>query len=183
MFRAIGTGRKETSSFTKPHKKKLTGWGSGDRGGREVDSLPRPIHRSDNCLFKNVFTSLWMCGGAPSCWNTFGSSWSNWGINHSTNMWHLSRRHRTSVLYFSGKSCNYFLRIGKNNFLSFSLQWRAFNFCVAITFLLTNVCNRLNHFNLFVPHCICTYACVLRITNQVLIKDARWQRDVLQVLL
>jgi hypothetical protein len=26
--------------------------------------FPRPIHRSGNCLFKNVITSLWMCGGA-----------------------------------------------------------------------------------------------------------------------
>jgi hypothetical protein len=50
---------------------------------------PRPIHRSGNCPFKNVVTSVWMCGGAPSCWKTtFGLSWDSWGINHNANMWH-----------------------------------------------------------------------------------------------
>lgn len=35
----------------------------------------------ENCLFKNVVTSLWMYGGAPSCQKTFGlisSSWEEW---------------------------------------------------------------------------------------------------------
>jgi hypothetical protein len=33
----------------------------------------------------------------------------------------------------------------KKNFLSYSLQWWAFNFCVAITFLTINLCNCLHH--------------------------------------
>jgi len=37
-----------------------------------------PSHLWGNCLFKNGVTSLWMCGGALSCWKTtFGLSWSN----------------------------------------------------------------------------------------------------------
>jgi hypothetical protein len=62
-------------------------------------------------------------------------------LQHSTRFLRLTR-HLTSVLYSSGNSWNYFLRMRSNKTVSFYLQWCAFNFCVAITFLPINLCNR-----------------------------------------
>jgi hypothetical protein len=100
---------KQTSSSTKPHRKKSWGVRSGDRGGQEVGH-PRPVHCSNNCLFKNVITSLRMCGGVPS-WlkTTFSLSWSSWDVKHTFNMSRQISRHLTFVVYSSGKSWNYFL--------------------------------------------------------------------------
>ena len=44
--------------------------GSGDREGQEMDPPP-PNCGLSNCLFRNVVSVLWMCGGSVSC---FGSA-------------------------------------------------------------------------------------------------------------
>ena len=53
-------------SSTKSHRKKSRGIRSGDREGQGVDP-PGPNYCSDNCIFKNVVTPVWMFGGAVSC--------------------------------------------------------------------------------------------------------------------
>jgi hypothetical protein len=69
LFRVIGIGRMQTSSFTKPHRIKSRGVRSQDCGGQEVDP-PQPIHCSGSSLFKDVVTSFCICGGTPSCSKT-----------------------------------------------------------------------------------------------------------------
>jgi hypothetical protein len=51
-------------------------------------------------------------------------------------------RHLTSVLYSSGKSWNYFLHMHTIKTFWVALYNGVFNFCVPITFLLINLCNR-----------------------------------------
>jgi hypothetical protein len=52
--------------FHKAPQEKLREVKYGEHRDQEGD-LPRPIHCSGNCLFKNVVTLLWVCGDALSC--------------------------------------------------------------------------------------------------------------------
>ena len=53
---------------------------------RTGSGTPRPSHRSGNSPFKNIVTSLWMCGGVPPCWKTFALFSDSWDINHNSNV-------------------------------------------------------------------------------------------------
>jgi hypothetical protein len=117
----------------KDSQEKSSGVRSGDRGGQEVDR-PRPINRSGNCLFRYVFTSLWICGGTPSCWETFALSWSCWCINCSCSMSVYVSRHLTSVLCSSGRSWDNFLGVLAKKLIC-SLHWCAFQFLCGFYFL------------------------------------------------
>jgi hypothetical protein len=49
-------------------KKESRGAGSGGQGGKVI-CPPIPIHFPGNLHCKKYVTSLWKCGGVPSCWN------------------------------------------------------------------------------------------------------------------
>jgi hypothetical protein len=52
--------------FRRASQGKVKGVRSGDREGQEMDPPP-PNHGLGNCLFRNVVSRLWMCGGSVSC--------------------------------------------------------------------------------------------------------------------
>ena len=54
--------RKVHLVFHRASQEEVEGVGSEDRGYQETNH-PRPTDRTDNCLFKNVVISLWMCDG------------------------------------------------------------------------------------------------------------------------
>jgi hypothetical protein len=60
------------------------------------------------------------------CWETFGLSWSWWGINHNCKISRMVSRHLKSDLYSSGKSWNYFLSMSEKKSLFdllFTVAW------------------------------------------------------------
>ena len=57
-----------TTSLINPHAKKSNGVKSGDLGDQAVGS-PLLTQRPGKVSSKNMVTSLWKWGGAPSCWN------------------------------------------------------------------------------------------------------------------
>jgi hypothetical protein len=65
LFRVIGTGGTQTSSFTKPHRKKSRGVKSGDRGGQEVDP---PLGRAFSKNYPHSWLWYIQLAASPTCW-------------------------------------------------------------------------------------------------------------------
>ena len=73
MIRCLKSARSQTfllyaASLIKSHAKKSNGVKSGDLGGQAVGP-PLPTQRPGKVASRNVVTSLWKWGRAPSCWN------------------------------------------------------------------------------------------------------------------
>lgn len=63
-----GRSRPYTHAFTRPKRKKSSGFNSGDRAG-QLMVPPRPIHLLGKCPFNQSLTTLVKWASAPSCWN------------------------------------------------------------------------------------------------------------------
>ena len=66
LFKVVVTGGRETSSFTKTHRKEWE-WGFRfvDKGDQELKPPhPRPNYCPGDCVFKSI-SRLWICGDVP----------------------------------------------------------------------------------------------------------------------
>jgi hypothetical protein len=108
--------------FRRAPQRKVKGLRSGDREGQEMD-LP-PLNRGfGNCLFRNVVSRLWMCGGSVSCFASTCNSEQLEGWNTNTikknliaNGWcevehHLDVSRATSGAHVEFVECTAFLEL------------------------------------------------------------------------
>jgi len=99
-------------------------------------------HYSGSCLFKNVVTSFWMCGGTPSCWNiTIGLSSCLSGINQNCNMLTFGTELRIiSVCAGQKMGCVFNMHNMLKYFFEFPFMV-LYVYCMSITFLTINFSN------------------------------------------